>query len=326
MKAIVMNQYGEADVMRIGEADLPQPRADEVQIRVKAAGINRADVLQRRGLYPPPEGASHLLGLEVSGEIVALGPEAKQFEIGQLVCALLAGGGYAEVVVVSEKAVFPLPDGVSVEEGAAIPEAFLTAYVNLFELGQLQARQQVLIHAGASGIGTAAIQLVKAAGAEAYVTAGSDEKVDLCRQLGAKASWNYRNGSFLPWIQQTCASGGVDLVLDMVGGSYASANLQALGRDGRYVLVGLVGGAKAEAFPLDQVLMKRLQIKATTIRSQTDVQKGQWISSFTARFASLFAAGELRPVIDEVFPAEAVAEAHRKMESGRHAGKLLLRF
>ncbi|MFL5803636.1 MAG: NAD(P)H-quinone oxidoreductase [Roseiflexaceae bacterium] len=320
MKAIVFDQPGGPEVLRYGDAPDPRPGAGELLVRVRATAINRADILQRRGGYPPPEGASPILGLELAGEVVA---GAGDWRPGDRMMAVVTGGGYAELAAVPAGMAMRIPERLSFEEAAALPEAFLTAYLNLFTLGRLQAGEAVLIHAGASGIGTAAIQLARTAGARVLTTAGSDEKLARCHELGAEVTINYRRESFRERVAATDAR-GVDLVLDFVGAPYWDDNLAALAIDGRLALIGFLAGSRGQ-LDLGPIMSKRLNVFGTTLRRTPLPQKIALTETFAAFALPRFEAGELRPVIDTVLPLEQAAEAHRRMEENSNIGKIVLR-
>lgn len=324
MKAVLLREFGGPDVLYIGEGETPVAAQGELLIRVRATALNRADLLQRRGLYPPPPGASEVLGLEAAGEVAGIGEGVTHYRVGDRVAVLLPGGGYAQYVTAPAGMVIPIPDDMSFEEAAAIPEAFLTAYMNLYWLGELAQDQTVLIHAGASGVGTAAIQLVKDAGGHALVTAGSPEKLKLCRELGAVEGWNHRHGSFRDWVMKVTEETGVDLILDFVGGPYLTDNLRSLAPDGRLVIIGTMGGAKAEELNLGLLLSKRLRILATTLRSQPVDKKIQLTQEFVQSFQPAFRTGALRPVVDSVWSWTQVREAHEHMEANKNLGKIVL--
>lgn len=325
MKAIVQHEYGSADVLAIGTAPTPTPAADELLIRIRATALNRADLLQRRGLYPPPTGASPILGLELAGEVAAIGDAVTGWQLGNRVSALLPGGGYAEFATIPAGMAMRLPDHWTYEQGAAVPEVFLTAYSNLFWLGGLTPGQRVLIHAGASGVGTAAIQLVREAGAVAYVTAGSAEKLDFCAQLGASAGWNYHEGSFLPWLQAQTDGQGVNIILDFIGAPYFQDNLQALAMDGRLIIVGTMGGAKVPEVNLGLLLGRRLQVIGTALRSRSITEKIRLTREFAEFADSRFADARMAPIVDSVFDWREVAAAHTRMEANENIGKIVLR-
>lgn len=324
MKAIVFEQPGGEDVLVWSEAPEPECGPEEVLIAVKATALNRADLLQRQGLYPPPPGASPLLGLECAGEVVAVGERAGAWNVGDRVMALLAGGGYAERVAVHHGSVLPVPAGMSWEEAGALPEVYLTAYLNLFELGGAAAGQSVLVHGGGSGVGTAAIQLCREAGVGCIITAGSAEKLERCLALGATAAINYNDGPFAEKVLEATAKKGVAAILDCVGGRYLAQNIDALALDGRLVVIGLIGGAKAE-INLAKMLMRRLQVIGSTLRTRSTAQKQALVASFQERFGDAIAAGRIRPVIEKVFPIADASSAHRLMQTSSHFGKIVLR-
>lgn len=322
MKAIV--QHGNALVWQ--DVPKPSPRVGEVLLWVRAAGVNRADLSQRAGQYPPPPGASEILGLEVAGEVAELGPEADPdvggFSVGDRVCTLLSGGGYAEIVVAPAAMLMPVPPGWSVEEAAGLPEVFLTAHLNLFLVAQLQAGETVLVHGGASGVGTAAIQLAREAGCRVFATAGTDEKVSACRALGATA-FNYREEDFLEAVREQ--AGGVDVVLDMVGQGYLAQNLELLNTGGRLVVIATLSGSRAE-LELRLLMNKRLSLYGSTLRSRPLAEKVQLKNSFQARFWGALEAGRIKPVMDGVFDIRDADAAHERMKQNLNIGKLVLRL
>jgi tumor protein p53-inducible protein 3 len=320
MKAILFDQPGGPEVLRYGDAPDPQPGPDELLVRVRATACNRADLLQRRGAYPPPPGASPILGLELAGEVVQ---PAGSWHAGDRVMAVVSGGGYAELAVVPAGMAMPIPMGLSFEQAAAIPEAFLTAYLNLFTLGGLAAGERVLIHAGASGVGTAAIQLARAAGARVFTTAGSNEKLARCRELGADEAINYRRESFLERVRAATDGQGVELILDFVGAPYWRDNLAALAVGGRLMLIGFLGGSRGD-LDLGPILAKRLTVRGTTLRRTPLPEKIALTQAFVAFAMPRFASGELRPVVDSVYPLREAAAAHQAMEQNRNTGKIVL--
>ncbi len=322
MKAVVFDEPGGPDVLRYDDAPDPQPQQGEVLVRVRAAGINRAEVLQRRGAYPPPAGASPILGLELAGDVVQ---GAGEWQTGDRVMAVVTGGGYAELAAVPAGMLIPVPDGMGYDEAAAIPEAFLTAYLNLFTLGGLHAGETVLVHAGASGVGTAAIQLAHAAGARVITTAGSDEKLQRCAALGADVLINYRREAFQQRVKDATDGAGAHLILDFIGAPYWEANMAALATNGRLMLIGFLGGS-AGNLDLGPILAKSLRVSGTTLRRTPLAQKTQLVRDFCAFALPRFASGELKPVLDTVFPADQAASAHRMMESNSNTGKIVLRF
>ena len=325
MKAVLVRQPGGAENLVLGEFPDPEPGPGELLVRVRATALNRADILQRRGLYPPPPGASPLLGLEAAGEVVALGEGCEGWQVGDRVFALLPGGGYAQYVTVPATMALPIPPNLTFEEAAAIPEAFLTAYQTLFWIGRLEAGEWVLIHAGASGVGTAAIQLARDAGARVAVTAGTEPKLEACRTLGAEVAINYKLGPFAPAVREAAGERGVDLILDFVGAPYWEQNLDCLAVDGRLVLIATMGGGVLDRFDLRRIMAKRLQVTGTTLRSRSPAYKAQLTREFAVRVLPKLASGRIRPVIDRVFPWDQVREAHRYMERNLNIGKIVLR-
>lgn len=321
MKAILFDAPGAPDVLRYSDAPDPTPGPDELLVRVRATAVNRADLLQRRGAYAPPPGASPILGLELAGEVLA---PAGQWRAGDRVMAVVTGGGYAELAVIPAGMAMRIPENLSFEEAAAIPEAFLTAFLNLFTMGALRAGETVLIHAGASGVGTAAIQLARVAGARVFATAGSAEKLALCRDLGADLAINYREESFAARALEATGGRGVDLILDFVGAPYWQQNTAALALDGRLQLIGFLGGSAGQ-IDLGPIMAKRLRVTGTTLRRTPLPQKIALTADFVAFAHDRLERGELRPVIDTIYPLRAAAEAHRVMEANRNAGKLVLR-
>ncbi|HET7628014.1 MAG TPA: NAD(P)H-quinone oxidoreductase [Bacillales bacterium] len=323
MKAVLVN---EDRTLRIGEFDRPEPKADELLVKVHATAVNRADLLQKRGAYPPPKGASPILGLEAAGVVDAVGARVEGWKPGDRVFALLPGGGYAEYATIPAEMAMRIPDKFSLEEAAAIPEVFLTAYMNLFWLGSVKEGDQVLIHAGASGVGTAAIQLVRAVGAEAIITAGSKEKRAFCKALGAAEAIDYKAGPFQPKVNAWTNGKGVNVILDFVGAPYWEQNLQSLAVDGRLIIIGVMGGTKAENINLGQLLARRLHVIGTALRSQPLWKKAKLTKAFADFALPLFKEGTLKPVIDSVFDWEKVNEAHAHMEANKNTGKIVLRI
>jgi tumor protein p53-inducible protein 3 len=325
MKAVLLNGHGGVEVLRVGEHPDPVIRDDELLVRVRATALNRADLLQRRGMYPPPKGVPDILGLEMAGEVIQVGPACKNCAMGDRVFALLPGAGYAELAVVPVGMVMRVPETLSFEQAAAIPEVFLTAYRNLFQVAGLAPGETVLVHAAGSGVGTAAIQLIREAGAGSLITAGSDEKIEACLSLGARAGWNYRRGPFAPWVSEQTGGLGVDIILDFVGAPYFEQNLQSLATDGRMVVIGTLGGPKVEQFSLRALMSKRLQITGAALRTM-DLPRKVGLTQQFAEFAlSRFADGRLAPQIDSVFDWIDVANAHERMESNANIGKIVLR-
>jgi NADPH2:quinone reductase len=302
---------------------VPKPGNQEVLVRVAAAGVNRPDVMQRQGRYPPPPGASDLPGLEVAGEIVALGAGVSGLSIGDKVTALLAGGGYAEYAVAAAPLCLPVPNGISMVEAAAIPETFFTVWTNLFDRGRCKAGDNVLIHGGTSGIGTTAIQLAAAWGARVFATAGSEDKARACERLGAARGINYRTEDFVEVIRAATAGAGIDVTLDMVAGSYVARNLEIAALEGRVVTISLLGGSRAEV-NMGVILTKRLTLTGSTLRSRTVAQKAEVAEAVRKNVWPLLAAGRVRPVIHATFPLAEAGEAHRLMETSNHIGKIVL--
>ena len=323
MKAIRIREPGDEEVLELGDVAAPELGSGAIRIRVASAGVNRADLMQRRGLYPPPPGASEILGLECAGVVEAVGGGVEKWRVGDRVMALLAGGGYAEEVVVDQGSVLAVPDGLSLESAGAFPEVFLTVFLNVFELGGLREGDALLVHGGGSGIGTAAIQLAKIAGARIFVTAGSEEKCARCLELGADWAIDYRPGDFHERVLEETGGRGVEVVLDHVGGSYLERNLRCLAVGGRQVTIGLMGGAKAE-INLGALLARRLQLMGSTLRARPLEEKARIVDGFVERFGSFLEAGRLAPVIDSTWDLEQAAEAHRRMASSAHFGKIVL--
>jgi NADPH2:quinone reductase len=323
MQAIEIREPGEPEVLQLTTRPTPVPAEDEVLIRVAAAGVNRPDCLQRRGLYPPPKGASDLPGLEVAGVIAATGSKVKSFMVGERVCALLAGGGYAEYCAVPAVQCLPVPQGITLSDAAAIPETFFTVWTNVFELGHLQAGERLLVHGGASGIGTTAIQLAKALGAEVYATAGSDTKTQLCKQLGATQAVNYNNEDFLEVIKPMTEGCGIDVIFDIVGGSYLEKNIKLLGTNGRLVVIGILGGAKG-TLNLGLVLSKKITVTGSTLRARAPEAKGQIAQALHEHIWPLLENGTVKPIIQSTLPLKDAAHAHELIEANDTAGKLVL--
>jgi NADPH2:quinone reductase len=324
MTHIQADGAGGPEVLKLASGPVPEPKPDEVLIRVQAAGVNRPDVAQRQGSYPPPPGASPLLGLEVAGEVVAAGPQAGAWQAGDRVCALTNGGGYAEYCAAPGSQCLPWPEGYDAIRAAAVPETAFTVWANLFQMGRLVAGETALVHGGTSGIGVTAIQFAKAFGATIYATAGSDEKCAACLRLGADAAINYRTQDFAEEVKKLTAGRGVNAILDMVGGPYAMRNIRSLATDGRLVLIAFLGGSKVEQFDLLGVMVKRLTITGSTMRPRTTAQKAAIAADLKAKVWPLLDAGKCPPVIHATFPLAQAAEAHRLMESSAHIGKIVL--
>jgi NADPH:quinone reductase len=302
---------------------VPQPGAGEVLVRVAASGVNRPDVMQRQGRYPPPPGASDLPGMEIAGEIVALGPEISGLALGDNITSLLPGGGYAEYAIAAAPLCMPVPRGLSLVEAAAIPETFMTVWTNLFERGHVKAGDKVLIHGGTSGIGTAAIQLAAAFGARVYATAGSAEKARACEKLGAIRGIDYKTEDFVAVIREDTQGYGIDVTLDIVGGSYVQRNLDIAAVEGRVVTISMLGGSRAE-INLNTILPKRLTLTGSTLRTRTVAQKAAVADAVRKNVWPLFESKRVHPVIFKTFPLAEASEAHRLMESSNHIGKIVL--
>ena len=325
MRHIAVAQPGGPEVLHLAEGPVPVPKPDEVLIRVQAAGVNRPDVSQRQGHYPPPANASKLLGLEVAGEVAAAGAEVRGLQLGERVCALTNGGGYAEYCVAPEAQCLPWPAGYDAVRAAALPENYFTVWANVFIHGRLAAGETLLVHGGSSGIGLTAIQLAVAFGATAYATVGSAAKAEACRRYGAAAAINYREADFLDEVLRLTDRRGVDVVLDMVGAPYFARNLRALALDGRLVQIAFLPGAKVEGFDLTPVMARRLTITGSTMRPRTTAQKGAIAAALRERVWPRLDRGQAGPVIHTTFPLAEAAAAHALMESSAHIGKIMLR-
>jgi NADPH2:quinone reductase len=323
MTVVEIAAPGGPEQLKPAKRAVPQPGDQEVLVRVAAAGVNRPDVMQRQGRYPPPAGASDLPGLEVAGEIVALGAKVSGLSLGDNVTALLAGGGYAEYAVAAAPLCLPVPSGISMVEAAAIPETFFTVWTNLFDRGRCKAGDNVLVHGGTSGIGTTAIQLAAAWGARVFATAGSEDKARACERLGAARGINYRTEDFVEVIRTATAGAGIDVTLDMVAGSYVARNLEIAALEGRVVTISLLGGSRAEV-NMGLILTKRLTLTGSTLRSRTVAQKAEVAEAVRKNVWPLLAAGRVRPVIHATFPLAEASEAHRLMETSNHIGKIVL--
>lgn len=324
MKAIVFDRPGDESVLKLGDAPDPVPGPSDLLIRVSHAALNRADLMQRQGLYSPPPGASPILGLECAGTVAAVGSAAAGWRVGDRAMALLPGGGYAELVAVDHGSAMHVPNALSDAEAAALPEVFLTAYLNLFMLGGVRRGDSVLIHGGGSGVGTASIQLLKLAGARSIVTAGSDEKCEQCLRFGADVAINYKSGPFAPKVRAAANERGVEIVLDSIGGAYLAQNLDALANGGRLVMIGLMRGARAE-IDLGQVLRRHLHLLGSTLRSRPAAEKAEIVQAFLARFGSELEAGRLRPPLYRTIPLADAGAGHKMMQSSEHFGKIVLK-
>ncbi|KPP95505.1 NAD(P)H-quinone oxidoreductase [Erythrobacter sp. HL-111] len=323
MKAIGFEEPGSPDVLAIGEAATPRPGPADVLIRVAYAGVNRPDCLQRAGAYPPPPGASPILGLEVAGEVVAVGRDVPDTMLGQPVAALTPGGGYAEYCAAPWNHCLPVPEGMALGTAAALPETLFTVWHNLFERGMARDGERVLVHGGTSGIGTMAILLGKAFGMEVIVTCGSEDKCEAARKVGADLAINYREEDFVEAVKAHTGGAGVDIVLDMVSGDYVPRNLKCLAEDGRHVTIAVLGGARAE-LNMAVVMMRRYTLTGSTLRPRSDAFKAALADEIAANAWPLFANGEIAPVMDLTFPLAEAAAAHARMEAGEHIGKIVL--
>ena len=323
MIAIEISRPGDPDVLVAAERPRPEPAAGEVLIKVAAAGVNRPDVFQRRGRYPPPPGASDIPGLEVAGTIERIGDGVSQFAAGDAVCALVAGGGYAEYCAAPAPQCLPLPRGLDLVAAAAIPETFFTVWTNVFERGRLQPNETLLVHGGSSGIGTTAIQLAHARGSRVFATAGSPEKCAACERLGAERAINYRDEDFVAVVRGLSGGAGVDVVLDIVGGDYFARNVDALAVEGRLVEIATLQGVKAE-LNIQTIMQRRLTITGSTLRARPIVEKAAIAQAVHTHVWPLLESGAVKPVIHATFPLREAAEAHRLMESGAHIWKIVL--
>lgn len=324
MKAIEITGSGAPDVLHLCERPIPHLKAGEVLIKVYAAGVNRPDILQRRGHYPAPEGASDLPGLEVAGEIVDGDVSGSKLQIGDLVCALVPGGGYAEYCAAPLRNCLPIPRGLDLVQAASLPETFFTVWSNVFDRASLAGSDTLLVQGGSSGIGVAAIQMASALGHTVYATAGSDAKCRACEQLGARRAINYRTENFVNVIKAETGSRGVSVILDMVGGTYIPREIECLADDGRLVLIALLGGAKAEV-DLGQILRRRLTLTGSTLRSRSVDFKAEIAARLRETIWPYLETGRIKPVVCREFPLEKAAQAHEFMESGAHIGKIILR-
>lgn len=323
MRAVEITQPGGPEVLVPTTRPVPQPAAGEVLIRVAVAGVNRPDVVQRQGLYPPPPGASDLPGLEVAGTIAAIGPDVTGWQVGDTVCALLGGGGYAEYATAPVGQCLPVPEGLDMVQAAALPETVMTVWTNVFERAGLLLGESLLVHGGTSGIGTIAIQLAKAMGATVFATAGGPEKAAACAALGADHAIDYKAQDFVAVVKEATGKRGVDVVLDMVGGDYLPRNIDCLAMDGRHVSIAFLRGPKVE-LNLMPVMLKRLTLTGSTLRARSAGQKRALAAAVQEKVWPLISAGKVRPVIAATFPLEQAADAHRLMESSTHVGKIML--
>lgn len=325
MKAILIKEFGGPEQLYLGETEKPTPASNEVLVKVKATALNRADTLQRMGKYPPPPGASQIIGLEMSGIIEAIGAEVSDWKIGDQVCALLSGGGYAEFVTIHSQCLIPIPEGFDFEKATAIPEVFLTAYQAIFYLSKLKKGERILIHAGASGVGTAAIQLAKSLGAKQIIVTASAGKHQICRDLGADFTIDYKTQNFEEEVANITDGEGVDVIIDFLAAPYFQKNLNSLNFDGRMVMLALMGGWKVEELILANILRKRLHIMGSTLRARTLEYKIGLTKDFSDYALTKFESGELQPVIDSVYNWKEVEDAHRLMELNKNSGKIILK-
>jgi NADPH2:quinone reductase len=323
MTAIGIKSPGKPEVLVPEERPVPAPAAGEILVKVAAAGVNRPDVMQRMGLYPPPPGAPDIPGLEIAGEVVALGAGVTRWKTGDKVCALVIGGGYAEYCLAHESHALPVPAGFSMAEAAAIPETFFTVWHNVFERGALKSGETLLVHGGSSGIGTTAIQLAKEFGARVIVTAGSDDKCEACRKLGADVAINYKTQDFVAETKAATGGKGADVILDMVGGDYIERNYEAAAVEGRIVQIAFQGSPKANV-DFRRIMLKRLHHTGSTLRSRSVADKGLIAQAIAERVVPLLAAGKVKPIMDSTFPLAEAAKAHARMESSAHIGKIVL--
>ncbi len=325
MMAVDVFEPSETATPRVIRSPIPQPGSGELLVRIAAAGVNRVDALQRRGRYTPPAGTTPILGVEVAGEVAALGGGPSRFKVGDRICGLVVGGGYADYVVMPEGQALPMPAGLSFVEGAALPETLATNWSALYDQGRLLAGETLLIHGGASGIGTTAIMMAKGLGAgRIFVTAGSDAKCDACLKLGADRAINYRTEDFVQVVRDETGGRGVDVILDMVAGDYVPRNLEALDDDGRLVLIGTMGGVLDATFKPVQVMFRRLTITGVSLRGQSVARKARISDQIERKIWPLVEAGRLKPLIDAVFPLSQAALAHQRLDASDHAGKIIL--
>jgi len=323
MRFINISEHGGPEVMEIKEGETPDPGKGEVLIRVHAAGVNRPDVMQRQGLYAPPRGASPILGLEVSGEVVATGNDVSAWSVADRVCALTNGGGYAEYVAVPAGQCLPVPAGLPVEEAAALPETFFTVWANVFDRAGLKPGESFLVHGGSSGIGTAAIQMAKSLGSKVFTTAGSAEKCAACQSLGADVAVNYTEQDYVKVLKEATDGQGVDVILDMVGGDYVARNLELAAVDGRIASISFLRGSQVE-IDMMQILRKRLTVTGSTLRPRSAEAKAGIAENLRAQIWPLIESGEIKPLIAARFPLADVVESHKLMESSKHIGKIIL--
>jgi len=315
---------GKPDVLRVAEGPVPAVGAGEILVRVAWAGVNRPDCAQRAGSYPPPPGASKILGLEVSGEVVAVGPDTPRWKVGDQVCALCNGGGYAEYVAVPGTQALPIPEGLSLRDAAGIPENYFTVWTNVFDRGRLARGERFLVHGGSSGIGLTAIRMAKAVGATVFTTVGNAEKAAFCAEAGADHVIEYKSQDFVEEVARVTNGEGVDLILDMVGGDYIPRNIKSLAIDGRLVQIAFLGGPKVADFNMTPIMVRRLTVTGSTLRPRSTADKAAMAQSLEREIWPRIAAGAVRPTIHKVYPMDEARAAHELMESSKHIGKILL--
>lgn len=325
MKAVLIKEFGGPENMYIGEWETPQPKSTEVLVKVHATALNRADTMQRKGQYPPPPGDSPILGLEIAGVVESIGSEITKWKVGDRVCGLVGGGGYAEYTVIPEGQLLPIPSNLSFEQAAGIPEVFLTAFQTINWIGQLQKNERILIHAGASGVGTAAIQIAKAIGAEVYVTA-SKEKHDRCLALGAKHAIDYKTENFQERILEITDGKGVDMIIDFIAAPYFQQNINSLNFDGRLVILAVMGGYKVADFNMLNLVFKRIQVSGSTLRARPLSYKAKLTQALFDFAWTHFEKGTFQPIIDSVYDWKEVSLAHQHMEANKNVGKIILRI
>ncbi|UPJ59628.1 NAD(P)H-quinone oxidoreductase [Bradyrhizobium sp. 192] len=323
MTVVAISKPGGPEVLVPEQRPVPQPGPDEILVRVQAAGVNRPDVAQRSGAYPPPPGASDLPGLEIAGEVVAVGSNAKRHKIGDKVMSLVAGGGYAQYCIAQDAQAMSVPPALSMKEAGALPETLMTVWHNVFERGGLKSGETLLIHGGSSGIGTMAIQLAKAFGAKVFVTVGSQDKIDACLKLGADRAINYKTEDFVAVVKEATNKEGVNLILDMVAGEYVDRNYDAAAVDGRIVQIATLNGPKVTV-NIAKVMVKRLTHTGSTLRPRTNADKAAMVAAIEAKVMPLLREGRVKPLMDSTFPLEKAADAHRRMETSAHIGKIVL--
>lgn len=323
MRAVEISKPGGPEVLKVAERPLPQPKPHEILVKVAAAGVNRPDILQRMGLYAVPPDASDLPGLEIAGTVATVGANVKMWKVGDQVCALVHGGGYAEYCVVPEVQALPVPKGLSLTEAASLPETFFTVYSNVFDRGALKAGETFLVQGGSSGIGVTAIQMAAAMGARVFATAGTDEKCAACVKLGAEKAFNYKTGDWAEELKAATGGKGANVILDMAGGDFVPKELKSLADEGRLVMIAFLRGNKTE-IDLNEIMRKRLQITGSTLRPRPIEFKGQVAKSLRERIWPLIDAGKIKPVLYKTFPLAEASEAHKLMETSQHIGKIVL--